>query len=159
MATADLIQGTELKGDAAHLDVATATRLGRAFGTVLRRRGGGGAKVVVLARGGDGEELPVRDGLARGLVLTGHEVHDLGVASEAQLAVAVDRLEAAGAAQVPPVSEGVRRVRFLLGRRPLGDEVLAELAALADGDDFSAGTGSLVLVDPRQPSRSAGARG
>lgn len=152
MSFADLIQGAELRGDAIHLDVVAATRLGRAFGTVLRRRGSG-TDVVVLGRCDDAM-LPVRDGLVRGLILTGHDVRDLGMVDAALVAVAVDRFEAVGAALLHTIDDSTRVVRFSLGRRPLGDDALAELSSLADGDDFSAGTGSLTMVDPRTDLRS-----
>ncbi|MBI1946810.1 MAG: hypothetical protein HYS27_14030 [Deltaproteobacteria bacterium] len=147
MSFADLIHGALVQGDAAHLDVAAATRLGRAFGTALRRRTGGGARVVVVARAGNGDELPMRDGLARGLVLCGHDVRDLGVADQRQFAAALARLGADGGALVLPAEGGERAVTFSLGVRPLVGEALAELALLADGEDFAAGAGTLTLLD------------
>lgn len=155
MSFSDLIHGAELQGDAAQLDVAVATRLGRAFGTALRRRTGGGSKVVVIGRAANGEELPLRDGLVRGLLLSGHDVRDIGVASAELFAFAIAHLGAAGGALVLPASAGRRALTFSLGKRPLAGDALVELAALADGEDFSAGEGSLSLVDVAPAARAA----
>lgn len=159
MSFADLIQGSTLQAEPARFDLVAATRLGRAFGTALRRRTGGGAQVVVLARGGSGAELPLRDGLARGLLLSGHDVRDIGVAGAELFAFAGAHLGAAGAALVMPFESGRCAVTFSLGRRPLAGDALAEIAALADGDDFSAGEGKLTLVDLQAAFRAAAAGG
>lgn len=160
MSFAELIQDAAMSGDTTGLDVAAATRLGRAFGTALRRRSGGGALTVVVARTGQAEELGLRDGLVRGLVLAGHHVKDLGLADEAELSFALGQLGAAGAV-LASAHDGARQLRFWLGQRPMAGEALAEVAALADGEDFSAGEGTLAMVDLsaafRAQARGAGA--
>ena len=155
MSFAELIQDAALCGDATRLDVAAATRLGRAFGTALRRRSSGGTQTVVLARVGQGNELALRDGLVRGLVLAGHHVRDLGQADDALLGFAVAELGAAGAV-LASGQDGTLCLRFWLGQRALNGEALAELAALADGEDFAAGEGSLSIVDVRGAFRAQG---
>lgn len=159
MPFADLIHGSALQGDAARLDLGAATRLGRAFGTALRRHTGGGSRVVVVARSDDGGELPLRDGLVRGLVLTGHDVRDLGVVDERVFVFSLGHQNAAGGVLVQPGGDRLRTVSFTLGRRPLAGDALAELAGLADGDDFSAGSGTLRLVDAQGAFRAAGVGG
>ena len=155
MSFVELIHDSALQGDASHFDVAAATRLGRACGTALRRRTGGGAQVVVLGRGGNGDELVLRDGLARGLLLSGHDVRDVGVASAELFAFAISHLGAAGGVLVQPAGAGTRTLTFSLGKRPLAGDALLELASLADGEDFSAGAGSLALVDVVPAARAA----
>lgn len=146
MSFAELIDAATLQGPPARLDLGAATRLGRAFGTALRRRTGGGSQIVVVARGGDGGELSLRDGLVRGLLLAGHSVFDVGVADEDAFTAALTSLGAAGGVRASSADERRRSLAFWLGKRPLAGDALTELATLADGEDFAAGEGTLTVV-------------
>lgn len=155
MSFAELIEGSSFVGAPTRLDVAAATRLGRAFGTALRRRSGGGAQVVVVARRSHGEERALRDGLVRGLLLAGHRVCDVGVVDDGLLAFAVEHLGAAGSAVASAAASERGAIELTLGRRALQGEALSEVATLADGDDQAAGEGSLSVLDLGDAWRAA----
>ena len=79
---ADLVRGSGLRGAApSALSPAVCARAGRALGTLVRQREGGGSKRVLVARTHDGAQLGIRDGLVRGLVLSGHQVIDIGASN------------------------------------------------------------------------------
>src|SRR4051812_36203282 len=92
---ASLLRGSSLRGDTTVLNAASAARLGRAFGTLVRRRSDNGRTGVVVARGDDTASLPVRDGLVRGLVLSGHDVKDVGAVGSDVFTFAMRHLKAA----------------------------------------------------------------
>ena len=145
----DLVRGATLRGAApTALSPAVCTRIGRAFGTWTRRRLGG-PRTIALARSHDGAQLVVRDGIVRGLVLSGAHVADVGLASAEALERAALAL-CADAAVLLSSSEGaVHSVTFFLGGKAIAPEALAELCALGDAGELSAGEGSLAIVDAR----------
>jgi hypothetical protein len=71
MKFSELVRGASLRGAPAVFTPESSLRLGRAVGTLLRRRSDARGPVVV-ARGGEGPELTLRDGLCQGLLLSGH---------------------------------------------------------------------------------------
>ena len=150
---ASLLRGSTLRGDTSALNAASAARLGRALGTLVRRRGEGGG--VVVARGDDGASLAVRDGLVRGLVLAGHDVKDVGAVGSDVFTFALRHLKAGAGVVVTGAGEGALSMIVFMSGRPLVGEGLQSLAQLADGDDFCAGEGSLELVDVMPAFRAA----
>jgi hypothetical protein len=149
MTLSNLLRGASLRGDPAILDAATSTRVGRALGTLIRRRGGGGPgrATVVVARSQEALTVPVREGIVRGLVLAGHDVKDIGVVGSEVFTFALRHLQGAAGVIVTSGGDGaLSLVVFHLGR-PLVGEGLQALVEIADGEDFAAGEGSLELVD------------
>lgn len=155
MTLASLVRGSSLRGDVALLDAQQAARLGRALGTLLRRRTAGGRLRVVVARADDGPSLTVRDGLVRGLVLCGHDVKDIGAVASDVFTFAMRHVSAAGGVVVTPAGEGALSLIVFLGGRPLVGDGLQALVQLADGADFSAGEGSLEVIDVMPAFRAA----
>ena len=155
MTLASLLRGSSLRGDAATLDAAASAKLGRALGTLLRRRTSGGRLRVVVARADDGASLAVRDGLVRGLVLCGHDVKDIGAVPSDVFTFALRHLHAGGGVVVTPAGEGALSLIVFLAGRPLVGEGLQALLQIADGADFSAGEGALELVDVMPAFRAA----
>ncbi len=154
-AFATLLRGSSLRGDVQHLDAGASARLGRALGTLVRRRTSGGKSVVVVARGDDGDSLAARDGLVRGLVLCGHDVKDIGFVGSDVFTFAMRHLKAAAGVVVNGAGEGALSLIVFVGGRPLVGEGLQELTGLADGADFSAGEGSLEVLDVGAAFRAA----
>lgn len=149
----ELLRGATLQGDPATLNAARCIKLGRALGTLTRRRtAGGGRQRVVIARGDDGNTVAVRDGLVSGLLLCGHDVKDIGVAPSDVFTFALRHLDAAAGAVI--ADGDALSIMFFMGGRPLVGEGLQQLGALADGEDFSAGEGTLELVDVRRAFRA-----
>jgi hypothetical protein len=151
-----LLRGSSLRGDAAQLTTASSTRLGRAFGTLARRRAGAPAPrlTLVVARADGADAARVRDGLVRGLLLCGHDVKDIGVAASDVFTFALRHTSAAGGVVVGQ-ADGALSLVFFLGGRPVVGEGLQALAELAAGEDFSAGEGSLDVLDLTAAFRAA----
>jgi phosphomannomutase/phosphoglucomutase len=155
MSFAQLLRGSSLRGDATSLDARAAARLGRALGTLVRRRTSGGKQKVVVARADDGATLPVRDGLVQGLLLSGHDVKDIGTVGSDVFTFALRHLGAAGGVVVTTAGEGALSLIVFLAGRPVVGEGLQALAHIADGDDFAAGEGALELLDVVPAFRAA----
>jgi hypothetical protein len=152
----DLVRGVCLRVPPGTLDRTTAQRFGRALGTLLARRGDARAPVVV-ARGDDDEQRAVRDGIVRGLVLSGVDVLDLGVVDSEYFAFAL-RAGHGGAACAAGVLLGgtgdATSVMTFVGLAPLTTDALHELAALADAGAFVVGQGTVGFPDLRAAFRS-----
>jgi hypothetical protein len=148
---ASLVRGSSFRGDTT-LD---AARLGRALGTWLRRKTATARARVVVARADDDATLRVRDGLVQGLLLCGHDVKDVGAVASDVFTFALRHLDAAAGVVVTPAGEGAVSLIVFFQGRPLVGDGLQALAALADGEDFSAGEGSLDVVDVAAAFRSA----
>lgn len=154
MKFSELVRGASLRGVPGVFTPKTSLRLGRAVGTLLRRRSEG-RSVVVVARGGHGSaELSARDGLCQGLVLSGFDVVDLGCAESDLFTFALRHENATGGALVGTTGESVG-VMLFAGPRPLVGEHLVELARVADEGGFCAGLGSMVQRDLRGAFRQA----
>jgi hypothetical protein len=154
---ADMLGATTLRGAAHELTAATCARLGRAFGTCLHRRGFARA-VVVIGRVGD-VAGPVRDGFVRGLVMSGHDVKDGGVLPREALAVAAAALNASAQALLARGDDDTTAFSFVVDGAPLMGRSLDDLAALADGDIFASGEGTLELVPKTRLGRELSPRG
>ena len=148
----ELLRGATLQGDPTTLTAAACVKLGRGLGTLTRRRMGASRARVVVARGDDKNTVAVRDGIVRGLLLSGHDVKDIGTAPSDVFTFALKHLDAA--AGVVIADGDALSIMFFVGGRPLVGEGLQALGHLADGEDFSAGEGSLDLVDVRPAFRA-----
>lgn len=164
----DLLRGASLRGDAETLDVDVSTRLGRALGTLARRRtpapaGAAGVRLrVVVARSDNEAAVPVRDGLVRGLLLAGHEVKDIGAVASDVFTFALRHFGAAAGVVVAVDGGGegaAMSLVFFLGGRPLVAEGLQALVQIAERGEYSAGEGSLDIVDVRPAFRTASGQG
>lgn len=131
---------------------AFAERLGRALGTLARRRGVGHGGFVVGRDEGDAR-MRLRDGLVRGLVLSGQHVIDVGVVDARRHEFALVHLARpagvfiAGPDGRDPASSGFE---ILLGGGPLVGDALRELRDLTLAGDFAAGAGLLEVVNVEQ---------
>ncbi|MDP2343262.1 MAG: hypothetical protein Q8O67_20050 [Deltaproteobacteria bacterium] len=147
MKFSELVRGASLRGAPTVFTPESSLRLGRAVGTLLRRRSDNRGPVVV-ARGGEGAELTARDGLVQGLVLSGFDVVDLGRAESDLFTFALRSEHATGGALVGTTGESVG-VMLFAGPRPLVGETLVELARVAEDGGFCAGAGTLQVRDLR----------
>lgn len=166
----ELLRGASLRGGVKALDVVASTRLGRALGTLVRRRGPSAAvdeahpsrARVVVARSDDGPALPVRDGLVRGLVLAGHDVKDIGAVGSDVFTFALRHLDAVAGIVVAVEGTGeaaMVSLVFFVGGRPLVGEGLSSLVQIAEAGEYAAGEGRLDILDVRAAFRSAPAPG
>lgn len=139
------VRGTPGEG----MTEAFAERLGRALGTLARRRGAGEGGFVVGRDQGDAL-MRLRDGLVRGLVLSGQHVIDVGVVDAKRHEFALIHLaRPAGVFIAGPEGRAADSSGFevLLGGGPLVGEALRELRDLTLAGDFSAGAGRLEVLD------------
>lgn len=156
MSFVDLVRGVCLRVPPGTLDRTAAQRFGRALATLLARRGGARSPVVV-ARGDDDEQRALRDGIVRGLVLSGVDVVDLGVVDSELFAFAL-RAGDGGA----PCAAGIllcgtgdaTSVMTFVGLATTNDETLRELAAIADAGAFVVGHGTVAFPDLRAAFRA-----
>lgn len=146
----DLVRGTSLRGAApAPLSGALCERAGRALGTLARRRGPG-PRTMIVGRSHDAAQLRIRDGLVRGLVLSGHRVLDIGSCPLEVFTFMLGSVAADAGAYVSTSEGAVHSLTFFVGGKALAAEGLAELCALGDDGPHCAGEGSLDVVDPWQ---------
>lgn len=127
-----------------------AERLGRALGTLARRKGSADTGFVIARD--DGEALAhLRDGLVRGLVLSGQRVTDLGVLDATRYGLARIDLERSAGVFLragEDLNSSQLALEIVLGGDPLIGEGLTDLRDIAVAGDFSAGTGTLELLSP-----------
>jgi hypothetical protein len=138
-----------------------ALRLGRAFGTLLRQRTGGAQHVVVswTRRSAPSAAGRARDGVVSGLVLCGHHVHDVADGSPELWARALEGTAIAAVVRI--AAEGDAGVAgFAISGRPLEPEAVSTLIDVAASGEWSAGEGSLAVVDvtASRGAREEGAR-
>lgn len=141
-----LLQGDALVGAAADLDGARAERIGRALGTLARRRGLLRTSFLLAADEAEGVRF-VREGLLCGLLLSGHDVSDVGPLDAEGLALAMEQLAHPGGVLVEERAEGAIAISLLLDGRTLVRRDLEELCDIAEMGDFAAGEGALRKVD------------
>lgn len=138
-----VLRGTEADG----FDEAQAYRLGRALGTLVRRRIGRAHDVAVARADGSPALSKLRAGLVRGLVLTGHRVLDGGIleAGDARRFV-----EATGAGAFFTRDDELGALHPFVGVGATHDDAdprpAREVAELADGGEWAAFAGSLELL-------------
>lgn len=127
-------------------DDRAAEVLGRAVGTLARRRGLLRTSFVLSTEPGPGGLLLLRDGLVRGLLQSGHDVADLGRASADEHAAALERVAHGSGARLF-LDEDCCGVSFALDGRDLDARDLDEVCAIAASGDLSSGFGALRVID------------
>jgi phosphomannomutase len=125
------------------LYAADANALGRAFGTLVRRRNANARRVAV---GYDGRlsSPMLEQALVDGLVSTGLEVMRVGLGPTPMLYFAVYHLECDGGVMVtgshnPPDHNGFK---MMIGKKPFYGDDIQELGRIAGSGDFVTGAGS-----------------
>jgi phosphomannomutase len=144
------------------LDDAFAELLGRGLGTYARRRGLS-RTTFVIGRDEGAHVGPLRDGLVRGLVLSGQDVLDVGVVDARRHEFAMVHRDAGAGIFVsgPEVDAADDSAGFeiLLGGGPVVGPHMHELKAVVARGDFTSGEGSLELIDVDDAWREAEASG
>jgi len=157
MRCAEMVRGASLRGPKDALGFDAALRLGRALGTLARRRARNAP--ILLGRTSGVAETRVRDGLAAGLVLAGVTVVDIGVVESDRFTGALRAgpkpwWPLAGGVYVSIAGDSVG-VMVFDGMRPVVGAPLADVARIAD-DAFALAEGGIVValdarVLPRAP--------
>jgi phosphomannomutase/phosphoglucomutase len=124
--------------------------VGRAYGTLVRRRGG---RRVALGMDNRTTSPPLKDGFGRGVLSTGVDVVDIGVNHTPLLYFAAAHWKLDGGATVTgshnPVSDnGVKMVHA--GAAPLTEDEIQGLLATIRAGDFERGQGTRSTRDPRE---------
>jgi len=124
--------------------------VGRAYGTLIRRRGG---KSVALGMDNRTTSPPLKEAFAAGALSTGLDVVDIGVNHTPLLYFAAAHWKLEGGATVTgshnPVSDnGVKMVHG--GAAPLTEDEIQGLLATISSGDFESGTGRRTNRDPRR---------
>jgi phosphomannomutase/phosphoglucomutase len=124
--------------------------VGRAFGTLVRRRGG---RTIALGMDNRTSSPPLKEGFARGVLSTGVDVVDIGVNHTPLLYFATAHWRLDGGATVTgshnPVSDnGVKMVHAQAA--PLTEEEIQGLLAAIRQGDFERGAGRRTGRDPRE---------
>ena len=124
--------------------------VGRAFGTLVRRRGG---RAVALGRDNRVSSGALKEAFAAGVLSTGLDVVDIGINHTPLLYFATAHWRLDGGATVTgshnPVSDnGVKMVHA--GAAPLSEEEISGLLATIEAGDFERGAGRLTTRDPRE---------
>jgi phosphomannomutase / phosphoglucomutase len=125
-------------------------QVGRAFGTLVRRRGG---RVVSLGRDNRVSSRALKDAFGAGVLSTGLDVVDVGINHTPLLYFATAHWRLDGGATVTgshnPVSDnGVKMVHA--GAAPLSEEEIQGLLATIRAGAFERGAGRLSTRDPRE---------
>ncbi|HEY4908003.1 MAG TPA: phosphomannomutase, partial [Methylomirabilota bacterium] len=123
--------------------------VGRAYGTLIRRRGG---KVVALGMDNRTTSPPLKEAFVAGTLSTGLDVVDIGVNHTPLLYFAAAHWKLDGGATVTgshnPVSDnGVKMVHG--GAAPLTEDEIQGLLATISSGDFERGTGRRTARSPR----------
>ena len=124
--------------------------VGRAFGTLVRRRGG---RAVALGRDNRVSSGALKEAFAAGVLSTGLDVVDIGINHTPLLYFATAHWRLDGGATVTgshnPVSDnGVKMVHARAA--PLSEEEISGLRATIEMGDFERGAGRLTTRDPRE---------
>jgi phosphomannomutase/phosphoglucomutase len=124
--------------------------VGRAFGTLLRRRGG---RTAALGMDNRLTSPPLKEGFAAGLLSTGVEVVDIGVNHTPLLYFATAHWKLDGGATVtgshnPVTDNGVKMV--WAGAAPLTEEEIQALRTVIEAGDHEQGHGQRTARDPRE---------
>ena len=123
--------------------------IGRAYGTLVRRRGG---RAVALGMDNRLSSPPLKEAFARGCLATGVDVVDIGVNHTPLLYFATAHWMLDGGATVTgshnPVSDnGVKMVHA--GAAPLTEDEIQALLSMIQRGDFEHGAGTRRARDPR----------
>jgi len=124
--------------------------IGRAYGTLVRRRGG---RRIALGMDNRVTSPPLKESFGRGVLSTGVDVVDIGVNHTPLLYFAVARFTLDGGATITgshnPVSDnGVKMVHA--GAAPLTEDEIQGLLATIRASDFERGHGERSARDPRE---------
>src|SRR5438876_5336028 len=124
--------------------------VGRAYGTLVRRKGG---RRVALGMDNRATSPPLKEAFGEGVLSTGLEMVDIGVNHTPLLYFATAHWKLDGGATVTgshnPVSDnGVKMVHA--GAAPLTEEEIQGLLSTIRADDFARGAGSRTRRDPRE---------
>src|SRR5256886_15794038 len=125
------------------------SEVGRAYGTLVRRRGG---RTVAIGMDNRTTSPPLKEAFAEGMLSTGLDVVDIGVNHTPLLYFAVAHWRLDGGATVTgshnPVSDnGVKMVHA--GAAPLTEEEIQGLLATIMSGSFERGRGARTIRDPR----------
>ena len=125
-------------------------KVGRAFGTLVRRRGG---RAAALGMDNRVSSRPLKDAFGAGVLSTGLDVVDIGVNHTPLMYFATAHWRLDGGATVTgshnPVSDnGVKMVHA--GAAPLSEDEIAGLLATIRSGDVERGAGRLTARDPRE---------
>ncbi len=126
------------------------TEVGRAYGTLVRRKGG---RVVALGMDNRTSSPPLKEGFAAGILSTGVDVVDIGVNHTPLLYFAAAHWRLDGGATVTgshnPVSDnGVKMVHA--GAAPLTEDEIQGLLTTIRSGDFERGEGRQSRRNPRE---------
>ncbi len=115
-------------------------KIGRAFGTKLKRQGG---KVITSGRDGRLHSKRLQDALIKGLVSTGVKVIDIGQCPTPVLYFSIFHLKTDGGIQItgshnPPDFNGLK---MCMGSSTIHGEEIQELKAIIEKGDFEKGDG------------------
>jgi len=129
--------------------------VGRAYGTLVRRRGG---RHIALGMDNRVTSPPLKEAFGRGVLGTGVDVVDIGINHTPLLYFAVAHWKLDGGATVTgshnPVSDnGVKMVHA--GAAPLTEDEIQGLLGNIRAADFDRGEGRLTMRDPREEYFSA----
>jgi phosphomannomutase / phosphoglucomutase len=124
--------------------------VGRAFGTLVRRRGG---RTVALGMDNRVSSRALKDAFGAGMLSTGLDVVDIGVNHTPLLYFATAHWRLDGGATVtgshnPASDNGVKMVHA--GAAPLSEEEISGLFITIEAGDFERGAGRLTTRDPRE---------
>jgi phosphomannomutase/phosphoglucomutase len=125
-------------------------QVGRAFGTLIRRKGG---RAVVLGMDNRTTSPPLKEAFAAGVLATGLDVVDIGVNHTPLMYFATAHWGLDGGATITgshnPVSDnGVKMVHA--EAVPLAEEEIQGLLAIIRRGDFERGSGRRAARDPRE---------
>ncbi len=128
------------------LHAADARALGRAFGTVLVRKGG---RTIAVGYDGRLSSPELEAALVEGLVSTGLRVRRIGLGPTPMLYFAVHELGTDAGIMVtgshnPPTHNGFK---MMMGHGPFFADDIVDLGKLAAAGDFITGTGRVETVD------------
>ncbi len=129
-----------------HVDTGVAEGIGRAFGTLLRRRNGGAEGLrVALGRDNRLTSNDLAAAVARGLTASGVNVLDVGTVPTPALSFAAAHLKTDGGIQVtgshnPPEYNGFK---LAIAGGSIYGEAIQEVRSLIENSDFLQGAGSV----------------
>ena len=117
-----------------------AERIGRAFGTMVRRHNGSS---VSLARDVRGHSTPIRDRLAAGILSTGVDVVDLGVCPTPLLYYSLFHLQVDGGVMItgshnPPEFNGLK---MCVGKESIYGAAIQTIRRMVEGGEHLSGAG------------------
>ena len=123
-----------------------ALAVGRAFGTVIARKGG---KTVCIGYDGRHSSPELEEALVDGLVSTGLHVLRIGLGPTPMLYFATRDREADGGIMItgshnPPEYNGIK---MMLGKGPFYGAMIQELGTIAAKGDYATGTGTSERID------------